>query len=86
MFAGIGVVASSDDKELAQRFIEFLLSDEAQTFFTDDNYEYPITTTVEPAEGLATGEEVDAASPDVDLAAIDDLEGTLQLLREVGLL
>lgn len=83
---GIGVVASSDDKELAQRFIEFLLSDEAQTFFTDDNYEYPITTTVEPAEGLATGEEVDAASPDVDLAAIDDLEGTLQLLREVGLL
>ena len=83
---GIGVVASSDDQELVHQFIAFLLSDEAQTFFTEDNFEYPITTTVEPAEGLATGDEVEAASPAVDLAAIDDLEGTLRLLREVGLL
>ena len=83
---GIGVVAASDKQELMQEFIGYLLSDEAQTFFTEENFEYPITTTVEPAAGLATGSEVDEAAPEVDLTAIDDLEGTLRLLREVGLL
>lgn len=83
---GIGVVAASDDQELVHQFIAFLLSDEAQTYFTEENFEYPITTSVEPAAGLVGGDEVDAASPAVDLAAIDDLEGTLRLLREVGLL
>src|SRR5690606_22680108 len=83
---GIGVVADSDDQQLVHEFIAFLLSDEAQTFFTQENFEYPITTTVEPAAGLASGADVDAASPLVDLTAIDDLQGTLNLLREVGLL
>ncbi len=83
---GIGVLASSEQQELAQRFIAFLLSDEAQEFFTDVNFEYPITKTVQPAPGLETNAAATAAAPDVDLTAIDDLEGTLELLREVGLL
>lgn len=83
---GIGVLKTSQNQELAQRFIAYLLSDEAQRFFTVDNYEYPITTTVDPSPGLASNAEAAAASPDVDLSAIDDLEGTLELLREVGLL
>ena len=33
-----------------------------------------------------SNEEASSAAPDVDLGAIDDLEGTLRLLREVGLL
>ncbi|HZJ09234.1 MAG TPA: iron ABC transporter substrate-binding protein [Trueperaceae bacterium] len=83
---GIGVVAASDEKELVHQFIDFLLSDEAQSFFTNENFEYPITESVEPADGLASSTEVAAASPLVDLTAIDDLQGTLELLREVGLL
>jgi iron(III) transport system substrate-binding protein len=83
---GIGVLKSSDQQEAAQRFIAFLLSDEAQRFFTDENFEYPITTTIEPAAGLASNAAAAAAAPDVDLGSIDDLEGTLELLREVGLL
>jgi iron(III) transport system substrate-binding protein len=83
---GIGVLASSDEQELMHRFIAFLLSDESQRFFTNDNHEYPITTTVPPHPSLASNEEALQASPEVDLSAIDDLEGTLRLLREVGLL
>ncbi len=83
---GIGVVTTSDSPELMQRFIAFLLSDEAQRFFTNDNHEYPITTTVAPHPSLASNAEATAAAPEVDLGAIDDLEGTLRLLREVGLL
>jgi len=83
---GIGVLASSRDQELMHRFIAFLLSDEAQEFFTNDNHEYPITTTVQPHPSLVSNEEAVRAAPEVDLGAIDDLEGTLELLREVGLL
>lgn len=83
---GVGVLASSSQSELARRFVEFLLTDESQRFFTEVNQEYPITTTVEPAAGLVGQAEVTAASPDVNLADIDDLQGTLELLREVGLL
>ncbi len=83
---GIGVLKTSTNQELVQRFIAYLLSDEAQRFFTNDNYEYPITTSVDPSPGLASNAQAAAASPEVDLSAIDDLEGTLELLREVGLL
>lgn len=83
---GVGVVKTSDAPELMHRFIAFLLSDEAQQFFTNDNHEYPITTTVAPHPSLASNAEATAAAPEVDLGAIDDLEGTLRLLREVGLL
>lgn len=83
---GIGVLKTSPNQELVQRFITYLLSDKAQHFFTADNYEYPITTSVDPAPGLASNAEAAAAAPEVDLGAIDDLEGTLELLREVGLL
>lgn len=83
---GVGVLASSANQEAAQQFVAFLLTDESQLFFTDVNQEYPITTTVAPASNLVSSADVTAASPDVDLASIDDLEGTLELLREVGLL
>lgn len=83
---GVGVLASSANQEAAQQFVAFLLTDESQLFFTDVNQEYPITTTVAPAANLVSSAEVTAASPDVNLADIDDLEGTLELLREVGLL
>lgn len=83
---GIGVLKSSDSKEAAREFVAFLLSDESQTFFTEVNHEYPITTTTPPAAALVSSAEVEAASPEVDLSDIDDLQGTLDLLREVGLL
>ena len=83
---GIGVLETSDSKDLMHDFISFLLSEEAQEYFTNDNHEYPISTAVEPHPSLVSNEEATAAAPDVDLSAIDDLEGTLRLLREVGLL
>lgn len=83
---GVGVLASSSNREAAEAFVAFLLTDEAQTYFTVDNYEYPITSTVATSPLLLDAAVVAAASPDIDLASIDDLEGTLELLREVGLL
>lgn len=83
---GVGVLASSDNYDLAVEFVAFLLSDTAQDYFTNSQYEYPITASVTPNPVLATEAEFLEATPDVDLRDIFDLPGTLQLLSEVGLL
>lgn len=83
---GIGVIDGTDRADEVEQFIAYVLSDEAQEFFTNDNQEYPITTTVAPNEALAPLGDPVAASPLIDLASIDDLQGTLDLLTDVGLL
>ncbi len=83
---GIGVLAASDNQADAVAFISFLLSEEAQTYFTVDNFEYPIVQGVQPNPVLATEEQFLEATPEVDLRDIFDLPGTLELLSSVGLL
>ena len=82
--AGAGVVNTSKHLETAERFIEFLLSGEAQTYFAEETFEYPL------AEGVSAHSLVtplsEIATPDIDLSELDDLEGTLALMEEVGAL
>ncbi|MEL6497135.1 MAG: Fe(3+) ABC transporter substrate-binding protein [Planctomycetota bacterium] len=49
---GAGVVANAPNRENAVRFIEFLLSDEAQRAFAAGNREYPVANDVEPSQAL----------------------------------
>jgi iron(III) transport system substrate-binding protein len=84
--AGAGIINTSRQPELALQFLSFLLSDESQRYFTDDVYEYPVTPGVAPSPALGSAEALLLASPDVDLDVLEDLEGTLELLRKVGLL
>ena len=84
--AGAGVLDTSRQPEAGERFLAFLLSDQAQAYFTNEVYEYPVTTAVAPNANLERLERLVEASPDVDLDTLDDLDGTLDLLREVGLL
>lgn len=50
--SGAGVTKYAPNKENAIRFIEFLVSDEAQKEFTNANYEYPVVETVEPVQDI----------------------------------
>lgn len=82
--AGVGIVDTTQNRALAERFIEYMLSDEAQSFFATTTYEYPLAgdvAVVGPQSRLA-----DISIPDIDLSDLDDLEGTLDLLREVNAL
>jgi len=45
--SGAGIVAGSDNVAAAQKFLEFLASDEAQSVFPGATYEYPVVSTVE---------------------------------------
>lgn len=82
--AGAGVLATSDQQEAAQRFIRYLLSEEAQRHFAESVSEYPLVEGVEaPADVPALS---DLETPDIDLSDLADLEGTLELLQETGAL
>lgn len=82
--AGAGILTSSDQSDLAQQFVAYLLSQNAQQHFADEVYEYPLTPGIETNPLLTPLSELE--TPDIDLSNLDDLEGTLQLLQEVGAL
>jgi iron(III) transport system substrate-binding protein len=82
--AGAGILDSSDQPELAQAFIRYLLSTTGQTYFATQTYEYPLVDGVDPIDGLIPLDELEP--PDLNLSNLDDLDGTLELMREVGAL
>lgn len=86
LVAGAGIVNASDNQENAQKFVDFLLSPAAQQFITLQGNEYPVRSGVIPASTLESLETVGEISPKVDTNTLGDLEGTLTLLRDAGLL
>jgi iron(III) transport system substrate-binding protein len=82
--AGVAILKTSNLSESAERFVEFLLSEDSQRFFADETYEYPLVAGVDPYPDLPTLEELD--SPLVELNELADLRGTIALLQEVGIL
>lgn len=84
--AGVGILDSAENVDAAQRFVEFMLSEETQTYFASvtDEAEYPLIDGVEPADTLPPLESLNP--PALDLSNLADLQGTLELLREVGAL
>lgn len=51
--SGAAVLKSAPNKANAQKFLEFLVSDEAQHYFADANYEFPVVATVKPPAPVA---------------------------------
>ena len=84
LVAGVGILAPSENQDIAEEFVEFLLSAPAQTYFSQQIKEYPVSAGVQPVGDLPTMASLDP--PDVDLGNLNDLEGTLRLLRETGVL
>ena len=84
LVAGAGILEASDNKATALEFVDFLLTEPAQQYFTSDAKEYPVAAGVEPEGDLPPIESLDP--PDVDLGSLSDLQGTIDLLREVGVL
>lgn len=82
--AGAGVVDSSQNLELAQQFIDYLLSEAAQSYFASVTFEYPVIDGVETHSLIRPLSDV--RTPDIDLSELDDLEGTLAMLQEAGAL
>jgi iron(III) transport system substrate-binding protein len=84
MVAGAGRLATSDNAENALAFLNFLLSTEAQQYFADETFEYPLLASVSPSADLPPL--VDLNIPSVSLGQLADIQGTVALLQEVGML
>ena len=81
--AGIGIVKTSKHADAAQELIEFLLKESSQDFFANETFEYPV---VKIGNADLAVDSMRAYAPAVSLESIADLEATLALLREAGLL
>jgi iron(III) transport system substrate-binding protein len=84
--AGIGILKSSTHANEVNSFVEYLLSPKVQQFFISEVFEYPVTDAVIPSEKLLPLNELLKRTPELNLEKLDDLEGTLKLLRETDIL
>ncbi len=82
--AGVGILRSSNRQADAARLVEFLLSEPAQRHFAEVNFEYPLLDGVPTAPGLPPLQATQG--PAISLGDLADLEHTLELLRQTGLL
>ncbi len=84
LVSGAGVLDTSKHREVAERFIAYLLEKQSQQYFADQTKEYPMVAGVKsdpklpPLESLKT--------PAIDLSNLQDLKGSLELMRQTGIL
>ncbi len=82
MVSTASVTATSTHPQ-AQAFVAWLLGQDAQEYFRSETFEYPLSGGLQPAEGLPSL--ADLQLPDINVAELDDLETTTDLIRESGL-
>ncbi|MGD8683053.1 MAG: iron ABC transporter substrate-binding protein [Chloroflexota bacterium] len=80
--AGIGLLISSDQPQAASALVAYLLGEDAQRYFAESTYEFPLLRGMEADPRLPAIDSLEA--PAVDLTALADLQGTVSLLRDVG--
>ena len=82
--AGAGVIGTTDNPEMAQRAVDFLVGPTAQQYFADVTAEYPVrpgvTSTVHDLAPLDS-----LQPPDIDLSELASLQQTQSMLQETGL-
>ncbi|GAD52601.1 ferric iron ABC transporter, iron-binding protein [Halarchaeum acidiphilum MH1-52-1] len=82
--AGAEVMKDTSNPELAQNFVHHLLSAEAQEFLATWSFAYPMIGGVDPVEQLPALSALNP--PDLDLTKLANVQPTLDLLRQTGVL
>ncbi|MEQ7122998.1 iron ABC transporter substrate-binding protein [Actinopolymorpha sp. B11F2] len=81
--AGAGVLRGADHAGEARKFVDFLVSPQAQRYFATETKEYPLIEGVPAVEDLPPLDSLN--SPDIDLSDLDTLEHTLRMIEDAGL-
>ena len=79
----VSTLEGSADDERAVDLVDYLLSDDAQEFFAQETFEYPLVDSVEASAELPPLEDVQA--PDLELSELGDLSETVEMISESGL-
>jgi iron(III) transport system substrate-binding protein len=86
MVSGAGVLNTAPNADNAMRFVEFLLSVPGQQYFASQTNEYPVIEGVATPPLLPPFAELDALAPDIALGDLADVQGTQDLLIELGII
>lgn len=86
MVSGAGILASAENAANAEQFIAYLLSPEGQAYFAESTFEYPVLPGVPLPEGVPPFAEIDAQANRIALGDLADLQGTLDMLIELGII
>ncbi|HEX6306422.1 MAG TPA: iron ABC transporter substrate-binding protein [Anaerolineales bacterium] len=84
MVAGVSRVASGQNEANALKFIEFLISPPAQQYFASQTFEYAVIEGIQTHRLLTPLSELN--NIEIPLGSLADLQGTIELLQEVGAL
>jgi iron(III) transport system substrate-binding protein len=81
--SGVGVLQGAADDPDAEAFVEYLLGQQAQRYFAEETYEYPVVEGIPGPTGVPPLDQL--AGPKIDLNDLDSLEQTIALIKESGL-
>jgi iron(III) transport system substrate-binding protein len=81
--SGVGVLAHAAEDPDVRAFVDYLLSEAGQTYFTEQTFEYPMTGGVTVPVGLPALSQLRV--PNVNLNDLDSLEETVAMITEAGL-
>lgn len=80
---GAGIIKTSENKDNAVKFLEFLSGEQAQRLFADSNSEYPGNPSVEPSETLKSWG--DFKEQDINLSILGERNGeAVKIMNEIG--
>ena len=77
------VTKGAADDESALELVKYLLSEDGQTYFVEETFEYPVVDGIPDPEGIPALDELEG--PDLDLTDLESLEATPARLTDVGL-
>jgi iron(III) transport system substrate-binding protein len=81
--SGVGLLNSQPDTD-GQTLVDYLLGTEAQTYFAQKTAEYPLIAGVAVLPGLPALNDLEA--PKVSLSSLAELDKSIALIKEAGLL
>lgn len=79
-----GIVEGSDQPEWAQQFVDYLLTEDAQQYFRDETFEYPLAGDLEADPELPSLADQDLPQVDIDRLG-EDLASTVEMIQDSGL-
>lgn len=86
MVSGAGILNSAENRASAEQFINYLLTPESQQYFADETFEYPIIDGVAINPLLSPLDSINTLAVEIDLADLSDLQGSVEMLSELGIL
>lgn len=81
---GAAILENAADDADARAFVEYLVSEEAQQYFVEETFEYPLLPGVDAPEGLPAIDTL--VNPGLDLSDLDSVEESQRLLADNGLI